>query len=362
MTPNVNDGAASEGFANPTALLAAARSGDQDAFARLAEPHRREIQLHCYRMLGAVHDAEDLVQETFLRAWRGISRFQGRASVRRWLYRVATNACLNTLASAASKRRILPMAAGPPTDQMPPREPATEIAWLEPYPSAWLEGVPDTAPGPEARYEMREAVRLAFVAAIQHLPPRQRATLLLRDVLGWSASESAELLETTVAAANSALQRARTTVKRLTEDRPAAPPVPSPAEQDRLDRYIEAWEGADAEAFAALLREDAIMSMPPWREWFRGRAAIRMFFDRASRPGGHGPFRLVQTAANGQPALAFYRQWQGPDWRPHSIQVVEIEGGAIVAMTSFVDPRLFRAFGLPEVFRSGGDPRPPPIR
>jgi RNA polymerase sigma-70 factor, ECF subfamily len=328
------------------ALLAAARQGDQQAFARLAEPHRRELKLHCYRMLGSLHDAEDLVQETLLRAWRGVARFEGRASFRGWLYRIATNACLNALAGGESRRRGLPQQVGPPSEQMPPREPAPEIAWLEPYPDAWLEGIPDTAPGPEARYEASEAVRLAFVAAIQYLPPKQRAALLLHDVLGWSAADCADLLESSAAAVNSAMQRARATLKQLPAD-PGTPLVAGPPQRAILDRYIRAWESADVDGFVALLREDAVMSMPPWREWYRGRAAIAAFFARASRAGGHGPFRLLRTAANGQPALAFYSRWQSPEWRPHSLQVVTFNGDAIASMTSFVTPALFAAFGLP---------------
>jgi RNA polymerase sigma-70 factor (ECF subfamily) len=254
---------------DPATLLAFAKRGDQDAFQRLAEPYRRELQLHCYRMVGSVHDAEDLVQETFLRAWRGIAGFEGRSSFRAWLYRIATNACLNALAGRA--RRELPEKQGPPSDQPPDRMlesgPATEIPWLQPYPDAALEGIADPAPGPDVRYEMREAVHLAFIAAIQHLPPRQRAVLLLRDVLGWSAAGTARLLDTSVMSVNSALQRARATLeKRLPAGRPSAPPAPNDRQRALLDRYVRAWESADVDGFVALLREDATVSMPPWRE------------------------------------------------------------------------------------------------
>jgi RNA polymerase sigma-70 factor (ECF subfamily) len=286
-------------------LLDRARRGDRDAFEHLAEPYRRELQLHCYRMLGSLHDAEDLVQETFLRAWQGLDRFEGRASFRGWLYRIATNACLNALASRASARRVLPETQGPPSDQMPEGRPATEIAWLEPYPDAALEGLADAVPGPEARYEMHEAVQLAFVAAIQHLQPRQRAVLLLHDVLGWSATETARLLDASVASVNSTLQRARATLeKQFPAGRPSAPPAPDDRQRELLERYVRAWESADLDSFVALLREDAVLSMPPWRQWYHGRAAIRAFFAWAWRTACDGPFRLVPTAANRQPAFA----------------------------------------------------------
>jgi len=336
---------------DPATLLAFAKRGDRDAFQRLAEPHRRELQLHCYRMLGSFHDAEDLVQETFLRAWRGLSRFEERASFRSWLYRIATNACLKVLASRARPRRVLPETQGPPFVQMPEGGPATEIAWLEPYPDAALEGIADTAPGPDARYEMREAVQLAFVAAIQHLPPRQRAVLLLHDVLGWSATETGRLLDASVASVNSALQRARATLeKRLPAGRQSNQPVPDDRQRALLERYVRAWESADVNSFVALLREDAVLSMPPWREWYRGLEAIRAFFVWAWRPGGHGPFRLVPIAANGQPGFAFYsRGGNGQEWRAHSIHLLMLRDTSIASLTFFVNPQLFPMFGLPAV-------------
>ena len=261
------------------ALLASAKSGDRRAFQQLTEPHRRELLVHCYRMLGSFHDAEDLVQETLLRAWRGLKGFDGRASTRYWLYRIATNACLNALATRASAGRVLPETESPATEQMPDREPASDIAWLEPYPDSALEQIADDAPGPDARYEMREAVQLAFIAAIQLLPPRQRATLLLTDVLGWSAAESARLLDSSVAAVNSALQRARTTLEERLAGRPPRIAIAASEEQRALlERYVRAWESTDVDGFTALLKEDAVMSMPPWRQWYRGRAAIAAFF------------------------------------------------------------------------------------
>jgi RNA polymerase sigma-70 factor (ECF subfamily) len=345
-------------ISDPSRLLGPAKKGDRDAFQQLAEPYRRELRLHCYRMLGSLHDAEDLVQETFLRAWRGLNGFEGRASFRGWLYRIATNACLNAIASRINGRRVLPEMHGPPSDQPPDGEPATEIAWLEPYPDTALEGIADTAPSPEARYEMREAVQLAFVATIQHLPPRQRAILLLRDVLGWTASETAALLDVSVASVNSALQRARTTLaKGFPTGRPSGNPAPDDRQRASLERYVQAWEGADLDAFAALLKEDAILSMPPWRQWYRGRKAIRAFLAWAwdwELPG-IGSSRLVPIAANRQPAFALYRSAQDdPERRAHGIELLTLQDDAIAVLTVFRDPRLFAAFGLPAVLPTQG--------
>ncbi len=343
-------------------LLEPAKKGDQDAFQQLTEPYRRELQLHCYRMLGSFDDAEDLVQETFLRAWRGLDRFEGRASLRGWLYRIATNACLNALASRPSARRVLPQTHDPPAAQPPHGGPATEIAWLEPYPDAALEGAADAAPGPAARYELREAVQLAFVAAIQHLSPRQRAVLLLRDVLGWSASETARLLDASDASVNSALQRARATLgTRFPTGRPVAQPAPDDRQRALLERYVRAWERADLDGLVALLREDAVLSMPPWRQWYVGREAIRAFFAWAWRAAGGGPFRLVPTAANRQPAFALYGHGSdGPERRAHSIWLLTLQDDAIAVLTGFIDPRLFAAFGLPAVLPTpGAEPSAP---
>jgi RNA polymerase sigma-70 factor (ECF subfamily) len=338
--------------------LEPARKGDRDAFQGLAEPYRRELQLHCYRMLGSLHDAEDLVQETYLRAWRGFDGFEGRTSLRAWLYRIATNACLNALTSRGRARRVLPETQGPPFDQMPSGDPATEIAWLEPYPDAALEDVADPALGPDARYEMREAVQLAFIAAIQHLPPRQRAALLLRDVMGWSATETAGQLEASLASVNSALQRARATLRRqFPTGRPSSQPAPDDRQRVLLERYVRAWEGADVDGLVALLREDAVLSMPPWPHWYAGRDAIGAFFAWAWRPAGAGPFRLVPTAANCQPAFAAYGGGSGGnDWRAHAIQLLTFEDDAIAALTNFRDPALFAAFGLPAVLSARGGP------
>ena len=346
-SPNIPD---------PSARLDPAKSGDRDAFQQLAEPYRQELRLHCYRMLGSFHDAEDLVQETFLRAWRGLDGFEGRASLRGWLYRIATNACLNALASRGSARRVLPEMHGPPADQPPDDGPATEVAWLEPCPDTALEGIADAAPSPEARYEMREAVQLAFVATIQHLPPRQRAVLLLRDVLGWTATETAGLLDASVASINSALQRARATLaKGFPSGRPSTNPVPDDRQRALLERYVRAREGADLDGFVALLREDAVLSMPPWRQWYRGREAIRAFFNWAWELPDCSPSRLVPIAANRQPAFALYRSGrEDPECRAHGIELLTLQDDAITVLTIFRDPRLFAAFGLPTVLPTQG--------
>jgi len=323
------------------------------AFGELAEPLRREIKLHCYRMLGSLHEAEDLVQETYLRAWRSFDSFEG-GSFRAWLYRIATNACLNAIASRKNAQRWLPDQHGPAALPTAVGAAATDVAWLEPYPDTHLEGIADEAPNPEARYTSREAVQLAFVAAIQQLPPRQRATLLLCDVLGWAATEAATLLGGSTASINSALQRARATLaKRYPEDRPVAAARPNPEQQELLGRYLQAWEGHDLDGFVALLKEDATYTMPPWREWFVGREAVRSFFAGAFK--GWSGFRMLPTAANGQPAFALYAYRTGaePTLAAHSIQLLELEGDTISRLTIFVqyaNPHLFRAFGLPLIF------------
>jgi len=336
-------------------LLSQARSGDREAFQRLAEPHRAELQLHCYRMLGSFHDAEDLVQETLLRAWRAIAQFEERASFRSWLYRIATNACLNALESS-KRQRILPDTSGAPFDTKPNVGGALDLPWIEPYPDRALTGVPDSAPGPDARYETREAVQLAFIAAIQLLPPRQRAVLLLRDVLGWSANEAASLLDSSVASVNGALQRARALLdQRLHSGRRRVKNEPNERQRELLERYVHAWEQADVAGFVALLREDVLFTMPPWPHWYRGRDSVGEFLAWACRSEGSGLFRLVPTGANGQPAFAFYRRVDPTLWRAHSIQVLELDGDEVATMTSFVSPELFPSFGLPLDVRGTGD-------
>ncbi len=326
------------------------RSGPaNEVFERLAEPFRREIKLHCYRMLGSLHDAEDVVQETYLRAWRSFGTFEG-GSFRAWLYRIATNACLNALAGRKHAQRFLPDQRAPASTQMPDGSPATDVAWLEPYPDSNLEGIADEAPNPEARYTSREAVQLAFVAAIQELPPRQRAALLLCDVLGWTAAEATTLLGGSTASINSALQRARDTLaKCYPEGRPAVPPRPSAAQQRLLDRYLRAWERRDLDGFVALLKEDATYTMPPTPQWYAGRQAIFTFFEWAWQ--AYEGFRLVPTGANRQPAFAAYsRAAADAPWAAHSIHVLALERDTISTLTLFykpTGPRLLGAFGLP---------------
>lgn len=321
---------------------------DQE-FERRIKPLRREIKVHCYRMLGSVHEAEDLLQETLLRAWRGFDEYEEGGSLRAWLYRIATNACLNALAARKSAQRLLPDQLGPAATTPQLGAPDTEAPWLEPLPDGDIADVADEAPTPEARLSSRQAVRLAFVAAIQQLPPRQRAALLLCDVLGWTAAEGASLLGGSVASVNSAMQRARETLgKRAPERQAAAPSPPGAQEQELLDRYLKAWESHDADRFVALLKEDATVTMPPWSQWFVGRELVHAFFSKAWATCGG--LRLVPTVANGQPAFAVYeKQGPGGPWAANAIHVLEIANRSISALTLFVEPRLFAHFGLPLV-------------
>jgi RNA polymerase sigma-70 factor (ECF subfamily) len=325
------------------------RDRSNQAFKRLAEPLRREIKLHCYRMLGSLHDAEDLVQETFLRAWRSFENFDG-GNFRAWLYRIATNACLNAIESRGLAQRMLPDQQFAATTLLPNGTPAADVTWLEPYPDSHLEGIADEAPTPEARYSSRESVKLAFVATIQSLPPRQRAVLLLCDVLGRTSNEAATLLGGSTASINSALQRSRETLaKRYPHGQPLAPPKPDPAQQKLLGRYMKAWEGLDLDNFVALLKEEATYTMPPLPQWYLGREAIRSFFAFAFKT--YAGFRMIPTAANGEPAFAAYsRNDANAPWTAHSIHVLTLEQDAISRLTLFYKPdgpRLFDAFGLP---------------
>jgi RNA polymerase sigma-70 factor, ECF subfamily len=323
---------------------------DRRAFERFTAAHRRELKLHCYRMMGSLYEADDLVQDTFLRAWRGRSEFDGRGSVRGWLYTIATNSCLNALKARSRAHRILQQPGRPSSHGAATGGPAAELSWLEPYPDAELPGLVDGEPGPEARYETREAVQLAFVAAIQVLPPKQRAALLLSDVLGWSALETARLLGGSTASINSALQRARATLAtRYPQGRPMRRSQPNPEEGLLLERYMQAWQAANLDGFIELLREDATYRMPPWREWYQGRAAIRGLFETLWAK--YAGFRTVASSANAQPAVAVYsRTDHDPAWRAHSLHLIEPAEGGIASLTVYVPPlgpTLFPAFGLP---------------
>jgi RNA polymerase sigma-70 factor (ECF subfamily) len=313
----------------------AVETRDDETFRQLMEPHQRAVRLHCYRMLGSLQDAEDVTQETLLRAWRSLDRFEGRASLRAWLYRIATNACLDEIERRG--RRILPNMQGAPRTAFTPGPPIpAETPWLDPLPDAWFD-LADSEPGPEARYEAKESIELAFVAALQQLPGRQRAVLLLCDALGWSAQEIAELLEMSVTATHSALQRARANVGRSPAD--VQTRMTPEAERALVKRYVGAWERADFAALAALLKDDARLSMPPLPEWYLGKAAIVEFFRWATSPDGPGPYRFVPLRANGAPAFAIYAREQ-----PFVLQVLDVQSDGISSITSYMEPRLFRFF------------------
>ena len=331
--------------------VAAARAGDESAFAEIVERHRGELRVHCYRMLGSFEESEDLVQETFLRAWKNLGGFAGRSTLRAWLYRIATNACLDALDGRA--RRVLPDHVAPPADANAGFSPRTGIAWLQPFPDRLWEPAEPGDAGPDAAVIARETIELAFLAAIQHLPPRQRAVLILRDVLGWPAKQTAELLESSVASVNSASQRARATLRvHLPERRADWAPAEKPTERERavLRRYMEAVERADLTAVAGLLAEEVRTTMPPYPVWFQGRdavmAALAESWDPAS-PAYVGRFRTVPTGANRQPAMATYVRRPGESgYHAFAISLMRIQGDHIVEATAFHEPELFPAFGL----------------
>jgi RNA polymerase sigma-70 factor (TIGR02960 family) len=326
-----------------------ARLGDDDAFRALTEPFRRELHVHCYRILGSVQDAEDMVQETLLAAWRGLEQYEERDSLRAWLYRIATNRCLNALRDSGRRSRqppALPFEVPEPTRRGEP-------LWLEPYPDALLEDLAETAPGPEARYETKEAVTLAFVAALQHLPPRQRAVLVLRDVLGFRAAEVSEMLEGSEASTNSALQRARSALEaRLPPGRGRGSVPSSPRVRELAARFAEAVESGDVEGMVSLLTEDALLTMPPLPLEYQGHEAIAGFL--SSREEARGtPLRVTPTWANTQPAFGCYT----PDAQtgiasPAGLFVLTLEGDAATAMTWFSERDLFELFGLPRTLHS----------
>jgi RNA polymerase sigma-70 factor, ECF subfamily len=335
---------------NEGQLLQAARRGDEDAFARLVGPHRTALHAHCYRMLGSVPDAEDALQEALLRAWRGLPRFEGRSPLRSWLLTIATNACLRAV--ERRPRRVLPIDYGPAADPHDgPGEPLVESVWVDPYPDERL-GLEDGFAGPQARYEQRESVELAFVAALQHLPARQRAVLILRDVLGYSAREVAEALETTPAAVYSALQRAHRTVdERLPEESQQATlrSLGDAALRGIVDGYVDAWGRGDVDALVAMLAEDATMAMPPIPTWYAGREAVAGFLRRRPLAGDAPRWRLVPVRANGQPAFGHYIWHTDKEsFMPHGINVLTLDGPRIAEITAFLDPSAFGRFGLPD--------------
>jgi RNA polymerase sigma-70 factor, ECF subfamily len=329
-------------------LIDVARDGDERAYDRLVEPHRTELRAHCYRMLGSAHDAEDALQEALLRAWRGLPRFEGRSSLRSWLYTITTNVCLKAI--ERRPKLVLPIDYGPAADPHDsPRQPIVESVWVEPYPDDRL--ALDALAGPEARYEQRESVELAFIAALQHLPARQRAVLILRDVLGFSAREAAQALDTTPASVDSALQRAHKTVdERLPEQSQQATlrALGDDGLREIVNEFVAAWERSDIDAVVAMLTDDAAMTMPPRPTWFQGRDAIAEFLGRWAL-AGTAARRLLPTRANGQLAFGHF-SWNADrdSFIPHAIHVLTLDGPKIAEITAFLTPEAFERFGLPE--------------
>jgi RNA polymerase sigma-70 factor (ECF subfamily) len=326
-------------------FLAAARGGDQGAFERMLAPYLRELRTHCYRMTGSLHEAEDLMQESLLRVWKGLPTFEGRSNIRTWLYKVTTNVCLDAL--DRREPRMLPMEFGPaagPSDPISPPRP--DPIWLEPCPASFYAS-PD--PSPAVRYERLQSVALAFLVAIQLLPAKQRAALILHEVIGFRAAECAELLDLSTAAVNSALQRARTTLSSRDGALHSSPPTM--AESALLERYVRAWEAADVQGLVALLRNDATLEMPPLPQWLSGADAIGASIgSMVFGPAGPGAFRLVRTEANGQPAFGAYQlDRDSGEMRAMALHVLRIRDGRIASITAFLNPLLLRAFGLPNL-------------
>jgi RNA polymerase sigma-70 factor (ECF subfamily) len=330
---------------SPT-VAAAIRAGDESAFVALAERYRRQLHVHCYRMVGSLEEAEDLVQESILRAWRRRTSFEGRSSFRGWLYRIATNACLDLL--DRRPRRVLAPDVVPASDPLLDLPPPADFPWLDPYPDRLLDPAASSDEEPEAVVVRKETIELAFMAAIQHLPPRRRAVLILRDVLGWSAKDAAAVLGVTVASVNSSLQRARATLKAKLPPRRldwAPSGEPSTTERTLLHRYMQAHENGDMDSLARLLREDARVSAAPLPLWFDGREA---FLASARRSAAVGRFRFLATGANRQLAAGSYvRDPAGPGHVPLAIDVLRIEADRVAEIATFLRPDLFAAFGLP---------------
>lgn len=315
-----------------------ATTGDRDEFVRLTDPYRRELLAHCYRMLGSVDEAEDLVQETYLRAWRSYDGYEGRASLRTWLHRIATNTCLTALESRA--RRPLPSGLGGPAEapEEPLTAPLTDVPWLQPLPDALVD--------PANVVAARGSLRLALVAALQNLPARQRAVLILRDVLAWRAAEVASLLGTSTAAVKSSLQRARA---RLDEVAPEEDLVEEPegaADREVLDRYVAAFENADLDSLIDLLQDGVELEMPPYAQWYSGRADVLRFL--GARVHEKGVLRMLRTRANGQPAVAMYVRRADGVFRGHSVQVLTVRKDSLARITAFLDPQVLDRFGLPK--------------
>lgn len=336
--------------------LAAARLGDSQRFSDLTEPYRRELQIHCYRILGSLHEAEDMVQETLLRAWKRLDTYEGRASFRAWLYKIATNACLDTLDRRRS-RRLLPPQHSPASDPKTQiAQPSAEMIWLEPIPDEWLEDL--SARNPETHYTESESISLAFLAALQTLPTRQRAVLILRDVLDFSAAETAEVLEITVPSVNSALHRARASLSERYHGKEIQTSTRLPTDertQQLLDHFVNAWERADVEGLVALLKEDAAFAMPPSPSWYQGRETIRtfvaatVFADDGMFPGkAPNRWRLVRTNANGAPAFVIYQRMEGNQYQAFGLHVLDVEEEGLSQVTSFIDPSLASRFGFPK--------------
>jgi RNA polymerase sigma-70 factor (ECF subfamily) len=332
-------------------LLMRAVQGDEDAFRDLTDPHRRELQVHCYRILGSMQDAEDVLQETLLGAWRGLERFEERASLRAWLYRIATNRCLNALRNAGRRPPLdLPFDAPEPTR-------VGEPTWVGPYPDVLLEGIIDASPGPDARYETREAVELAFIAALQHLPPRQRTVLVLRDVLGFHAEEVADMLDSSEDSVKGALKRARATLdQRLPPtDRERSPLPNSPGERELVRRFADAFQADDIDGIVALLTEDAWLTMPPSTLEYQGRLVIASFLRENATWRRGQRYRLVPTRANTQPAFATYRtDAHAPIAHATGLVVLTLEGERIAAITQFMDTSVLSRFGFPRTLRGEG--------
>jgi RNA polymerase sigma-70 factor (ECF subfamily) len=334
-------------------LLARAQTGDEAAFEALTESFRAELQMHCYRIVGSLQDAEDLVQETLIAAWQALAGFEGRASVRSWLYRIATNRCLNHL---RDRGRRLPEVPSPPEEIPPPPDPTRlrEPVWLEPYPDVLLAGMADRGKEPEARYEAREAIGLAFMSALQRLPPGQRAVLVLRDVLAFRAAEAAEILGVSEVSVNRMLQRARHSVDRSA--RPGAlqdAPMPdSPQERELVSRFATAFQAGDIRGVVQLLTDDALMTMPPEAAEYQGPEAIESFLSTVPAAGQLERFRLVPTRANGQPAFGCYlKDPHTPIAHAYGLMVLTLRAGRITAITGFADISVFASFGLPRTLR-----------